>query len=54
MTDQEWTQLTQMRDCIHNSSPMAFDSQYMESYATLLAKSLEGKGDPPIHHGRQI
>lgn len=51
MTDQEWKQLVEMRDCIKNSGPMAFDSAYMESYAVLLAKSLEGKGDGPIHKG---
>lgn len=51
MTDQEWKQLVEMRDCIKNSGPMAFGSEYMESYAVLLAKSLEGKGNGPIRNG---
>ncbi len=46
MTDQEWKQLVEMRECLRTSSGMlAFDSEYMDSYAQLLAKSLQGKGN---------
>jgi hypothetical protein len=45
MTEQEWKQLTEMRDCIKASGMQSFDPAYMDSYAQLLAKSLEGKGD---------
>ena len=46
MTDQEWKQLTEMRDCIRKSGSVAsFDSKYMEYYTYLLAKSLQGKGN---------
>lgn len=49
MTDQEWKELTEMRDCIRKSgSVTAFDSKYMEYYSYLLAKSLEGKGNGVI------
>ena len=46
MTDKEWQQLVEMRECIMTSSGMtAFDAEYMDSFAQLLAKSLVGKGD---------
>lgn len=46
MTEQEWQQLTEMRDCIRKAgSVTAFDSKYMEYYSYLLAKSLAGKGN---------
>jgi len=46
MTDQEWKELTEMRDHIQSAgSVMSFDSKYMEYYSYLLAKSLQGKGD---------
>ena len=45
MTEQEWKQLTEMRECIKTSGMQSFDPAYMDSYAQLLAKSLEGKGD---------
>lgn len=45
ITEEEYKQLLEMRECIHASCMMSFDSEYMESYAKLLAKSLEGKGD---------
>ena len=46
MTDQEWQQLTEMREYIMTSSGMqSFDSEYMDSFAQLLAKSLQGKGN---------
>jgi hypothetical protein len=49
MTDQEWKQLTEMRECIMTSGIQAFDSEYMDSFAQLLAKSLAGKGNGPIN-----
>jgi hypothetical protein len=52
MTDEEWQQLVEMREYIHSSNIQAFDSEYIESFAQLLAKSLQGKGDairPPIY-----
>jgi len=49
MTDQEWQQLVEMRECIMTSSGMqSFDSEYMDSFAQLLAKSLHGKGNGEI------
>jgi hypothetical protein len=45
MTEQEWKQLKEMRECIKTSGMQAFDTAYMDSYAQLLAKSLVGKGD---------
>jgi hypothetical protein len=46
MTDQEWKELTEMRNHIQSAgSVMSFDSKYMEYYSYLLAKSLQGKGD---------
>jgi len=46
MTEQEWKELTEMRNHIQNSgSVTAFDAKYMEYYSYLLAKSLQGKGD---------
>lgn len=48
MTEAEWKQLVEMRDCIKASGMQAFDPAYMDSYAQLLSKSLAGKGDPPV------
>ena len=49
MTDKEWQQLVEMRECIMTSSGMqSFDSEYMDSFAQLLAKSLHGKGNEII------
>lgn len=45
MTEAEWKQLAEMRECIKTSGMQAFDSAYMDSYAQLLSKSLAGKGD---------
>jgi hypothetical protein len=45
MTEQEWKQLKEMRDCIKKSNMQSFDPAYMETYAQLLSKSLAGKGD---------
>jgi hypothetical protein len=45
MTESEWKQLKEMRECIKTSGMQAFDTEYMDSYAQLLAKSLAGKGD---------
>ena len=45
MTESEWKQLKEMRDCIKTSGIQSFDPVYMDSYAQLLAKSLAGKGD---------
>ena len=46
MTDQEWKELTEMRNHIQNAgSVTSFDAKYMEHYSYLLAKSLQGKGD---------
>jgi len=45
LTDEEWKQLTEMRECIMTSCMQSFDPAYMNSYAQLLAKSLQGKGD---------
>jgi len=53
MTDQEWKQLTEMRECIMTSGMQSFDPAYMDSFAQLLAKSLQGKGDA-ISHQRTI
>ena len=48
MTEAEWKQLKEMRECIRSSNMQAFDPDYMDSFARLLAKSLSGKGDQPI------
>jgi hypothetical protein len=48
MTEAEWKQLKEMRECIRSSDMQAFDPDYMDSFARLLAKSLSGKGDQPI------
>lgn len=45
MTEAEWKQLKEMRECIKSSGMQSFDPAYMDSYAQLLAKSLAGKGD---------
>jgi aspartate/tyrosine/aromatic aminotransferase len=46
MTEEEWKQLTEMRDYIQKSGSVAsFDTAYMEHYSYLLSKSLEGKGN---------
>lgn len=46
MTEQEWKELTEMRNHIQNAgSVTSFDAKYMEYYSHLLAKSLQGKGD---------
>lgn len=51
MTDQEWKELTEMRNHIQNAgSVMSFDSKYMEYYTYLLAKSLQGKGNGIIRN----
>jgi len=51
MTDQEWKELTEMRDCIRRcGSVTAFDAKYMEYYTYLLAKSLQGKGNGIIRN----
>ena len=51
MTDQEWKELTEMRNHIQSAwSVMSFDSEYMEYYSYLLAKSLHGKGDGIIRN----
>jgi len=50
MTDQEWKELTEMREHIQAAgSVMSFDSKYMEHYSRLLAKSLHGKGNATYH-----
>ena len=49
MTEAEWKQLKEMRECIKSSGMQAFDTAYMDSYAQLLAKSLIGKGDGVVH-----
>jgi hypothetical protein len=54
MTDQEWKQLNEMRECIMSSGLQSFDAEYMDSFAQLLAKSLQGKGDAAISHKRTI
>ena len=51
MTDQEWKELTEMRNHIQSAgSVMSFDSKYMEYYSYLLAKSLKGKGNGAIQN----
>jgi len=51
MTDKEWKELTEMRDCIRKAgSVTAFDSKYMEHYTYLLAKSLQGKGNGVVYN----
>ena len=51
MTDQEWKELTEMRNHIQSAgSVMSFDSKYMEYYSYLLAKSLQEKGDGIIRN----
>jgi hypothetical protein len=46
MTDEEWIQLTQMREHIQSAGAVAsFDTTYMGYYTYLLAKSLQGKGN---------
>jgi hypothetical protein len=44
MDANDWTQLKKMHNQIAESGVAAFDSAYLERYAELLAKSLEGKG----------
>ena len=51
MTDNEWKQLTEMRECIRGAGTVtSFDSKYMEYYSYLLAKSLEGKGNGVVRN----
>lgn len=50
MTEQEHKELREMHDCVKQSCMMSFDPEYMDHYARLLAKSLEGKGDSIIKH----
>lgn len=45
MDDEEWFQLSKMHEQINESGISAFDSAYLERYAELFAKSLQGKGD---------
>jgi len=52
MTQDEWKQLVEMRECIMTSCMQSFDPAYMDSFAQLLAKSLEGKGDAPNNYDR--
>jgi hypothetical protein len=49
MTDAEWQQLVEMRECIMTSGMQSFDPAYMDSFAQLLAKSLQGKGNAISH-----
>jgi hypothetical protein len=49
MEKTEWDRLVSMRNEIQSSNIQSFDSLYLEEYAELLSKSLEGKGDRPLH-----
>ena len=48
MNNDEWTNLSNMHNELTRNHLAAYDTAYLEKYAELLAKSLEGKGDP--HH----
>lgn len=51
METQEWNRLVTMRNEILSSNLQSFDSLYLEKYAELLSKSLQGKGDRPLYFG---
>lgn len=51
MEKTEWDRLISMRNEIQRSNIQSFDSFYLEKYAELLSKSLEGKGDRPLYSG---
>jgi hypothetical protein len=46
MNNEEWTNLNNMHKELTTNHLAAYDTAYLEKYAELLAKSLEGKGDP--------
>jgi hypothetical protein len=55
MTDEEWKQLTEMREHIRSAGAVAsFDTAYMEYYTYLLAKSLQGKGNAISYEATNI
>lgn len=51
MNEEDWTNLSNMHKELTRSHLASYDTAYLEKYAELLAKSLEGKGDPS-HHER--
>jgi len=51
MNDDDWNNLSNMHKELTKNHLAAYDTAYLEKYAELLAKSLEGKGDPH-HNGR--
>jgi hypothetical protein len=50
MNKEDWTNLDKMHKELSKNHLAAYDTAYLEKYVELLAKSLEGKGDP--HHER--
>ena len=46
MRDEDWNNLTNMHKELSTNHLAAYDTAYLEKYVELLAKSLEGKGDP--------
>jgi hypothetical protein len=46
MNDEDWINLSNMHNELTKNHLAAYDTAYLEKYAELLAKSLEGKGDP--------
>jgi len=48
MNNEDWTNLNNMHKELRTTHLAAYDTAYLERYAKLLAKSLEGKGNP--HH----
>lgn len=51
MNDDDWNNLSNMHKELTKNHLASYDTAYLEKYAELLAKSLEGKGDPH-HNGR--
>lgn len=46
MNTEDWDNLHNMHKELTKNHLAAYDTAYLEKYAELLAKSLEGKGDP--------
>ena len=49
MNNEDWTNLNNMHRELTSNHLASYDTAYLEKYAELLAKSLEGKGDPHNH-----
>jgi hypothetical protein len=46
MNTEDWANLNNMHKELSKNHLAAYDTAYLEKYVELLAKSLEGKGDP--------